>query len=153
MNVGSVPFAPFRLIARGNLYVLRTFVYSATLYMFCTCVAARLFIFALFVIVAARMCKLQGYTVILEHALLRRNTLNRIPIILQDVELRNILQSSLFCWSVGRWWMMIGNQIGSINPNLPQPFFVTRLPKRVVTIPSLDFCCKASDSYDFGTGG
>ena len=40
-----------------------------------------------------------------------------------------------------------------INPRLPEPFFVTRLLKGVVTTPSLDFCCKASDSYDFGTGG
>ena len=40
------------------------------------------------------------------------------------------------------------------NPRLTEAFFVTRLPKGgVVTTPSLDFRCKASDSYDFGTRG
>ena len=32
-------------------------------------------------------------------------------------------------------------------------FFVTRLPKGVVTTPSIDFRCKTSDSYDFSTRG
>ena len=40
-----------------------------------------------------------------------------------------------------------------LNPRLPEPFFVTRQPKWVVTTPSLDFYCKATGSYDFGTGG
>ena len=41
-----------------------------------------------------------------------------------------------------------------LNPRLPEPFFVTRLPKGgVVTTPSQDFCYKTSDYYDFGTGG
>ena len=35
----------------------------------------------------------------------------------------------------------------SINPRLPKVFCVTR------HLPSLDFCYKASDSYDFGTLG
>ena len=41
------------------------------------------------------------------------------------------------------------------NPRLPEAFFVTRLPKEgVVTthlLYSLDFCYKASNSYDLGT--
>ena len=42
----------------------------------------------------------------------------------------------------------------SFNPRLPEAFFVTRLPKgEVVTIPSLDFRYKDSDSYDLGTRG
>ena len=41
----------------------------------------------------------------------------------------------------------------TINPRLPEPLFVTRLPKEVVTITSQDICCKAFDSYDFDTGG
>ena len=42
-----------------------------------------------------------------------------------------------------------------VNRRLPEPFFVTRLPKGegLVTTPSVDFRCKASDSYAFGTGG
>ena len=39
------------------------------------------------------------------------------------------------------------------SPRLSEPFFVTRLPKGVVTNHSLDFCCKAFDSYDFSTRG
>ena len=40
-----------------------------------------------------------------------------------------------------------------INSRLPEPIFVTRLPKRVVTNPSLEFSCRASDSYYFGIEG
>ena len=44
-----------------------------------------------------------------------------------------------------------------INPisdySLPESFFVICLPRRGGYYPSLDFCYKASDSYDFGTGG
>ena len=44
-------------------------------------------------------------------------------------------------------------QLIMFNPRLPEPFFVTRLPKGGVTTPSLDFRYWASDSYDFGTRG
>ena len=43
--------------------------------------------------------------------------------------------------------------VSMLNPHLPEPFFVMPLPKGVGTTFSLDFCCKASNSYDLGTGG
>ena len=36
---------------------------------------------------------------------------------------------------------------------LSEPFFVTRLRKWDGYHPSLEFGCKGSGSYDFGTGG
>ena len=47
---------------------------------------------------------------------------------------------------------VLTNIYRSLNPSLPEPFFVTRQPKGR-TKPSVDFCCKESYSYDFGTGG
>ena len=40
-----------------------------------------------------------------------------------------------------------------INRRLTEAFFATHLPKGGGYHPSLDFGCKASDFYDFGTRG
>ena len=45
--------------------------------------------------------------------------------------------------------------LSTLNPHLPEPFFVTHLPKGgglVVTTPSLDFCCKKESGINLRYG-
>ena len=67
---------------------------------------------------------------------------------LTDIEMRDASRSKT--WHIMH--TVHGVKMMIYNPLLPEPFFVTHLPKGGSYTPSLDFCCKASDSYDFSTG-